>query len=303
MNTTAYSKLIKENGTKRYKKSSGKVVEKLNAQSAKIAENLELGNRIEKLGEKEEAFLTLKDHKPALHDHLPCRLINPSKSTISVISKHILDDINTTFTNKTKINQWKNTSGVLKRFNGLQPKESLSFICFDVCDFYPTITEKLLHKALDFANSYRPISEHERDIIIHAKRSLLFSINIPWEKKTSNNRFNVTMGSFDGTETCELVGCYILSLLTEKYGNSIGLYCDDGLSSFNKTPQKIEKCKKDICKILRDNDLKITVEANLTKVNFLDLTLNLKSRKHLPYTKEGNTLLYVLKQSNIPLLF
>ena len=40
MNTTAYSKLIKENITKSYKKSSGKVVQKLHGESAKIAENL-----------------------------------------------------------------------------------------------------------------------------------------------------------------------------------------------------------------------------------------------------------------------
>ncbi|KAL9978041.1 hypothetical protein ACROYT_G015518 [Oculina patagonica] len=67
-----------------------------------------------------------------------------------------------------------------------------------------------------FANSYRPITTHERDIIIHAKRSLLFSDNIPWEKKASNDQFDVIMGSFDGAETYELVGCYILSCLTQK---------------------------------------------------------------------------------------
>ena len=55
-----------------------------------------------------------------------------------------------------------------------------------------------------------------------------------------------------------------------------------------------------MCKIFRDNDLKITVEANLTIVNFLDVTLDLKSGKHLPYTKEGNIPLYVHKQSNHP---
>ena len=108
------------------------------------------------------------------------------------------------------------------------------------------------------------------------------------------------MGSFDGAETCELVGCFILSRLTQKYRNSIGLYCDDGLSAFNETSQELEKIKKDICKTFRDNDLKITVEGNLTKVNFLDVTLDLKTRKHSPYTKEGNTPLYVHKQSNHP---
>ena len=299
MDTTAYNKLINENVTKTYKKSNSKVVDKLNAQSARIAEHLKLENRIEKLAEK-EAFITLKDHKPAFHDHPTCRLINPSKSEIGVISKHILDEINTSVISKTKINQWKNTTSVLKWFNSLQHKESLSFICFDVCDFYPSITEKLLCKALDFANSYRPISQHERDIIIHAKRSLLFSKHVPWEKKNSNDRFDVTMGSFDGAETCELVGCYILSRLTEKFGRNIGRYRDDGLSAFNKTPREMERVKKDICQIFRDNDLKITVEANLTKVNFLDITLDLKSEKHSPYMKEGNTPIYVHKQSNHP---
>ena len=44
----------------------------------------------------------------------------------------------------------------------------------------------------------------------------------------------------------------------------------------------------------------ITVEANLSRVNFLDVTLDLKSGKHSPYTKEGNIPLYVHKQSNHP---
>ena len=88
------------------------------------------------------------------------------------------------------------------------------------------------------------------------------------------------MGSFDGAETCELVGCYLLSPLTDKYGKSIGLYRDDGLAAFNKTPEEIEKIKKELCKIFRENDLKITIEANKTIVNFLDVTLDLQSTIH-----------------------
>ena len=48
--------------------------------------------------------------------------------------------------------------------------------------------------------------------------------------------------------------------------------------------------------MFRDIDLKMTVEANLTKVNFLDVTLDLV--KLSPCTKEGNTPLYVHKQYN-----
>ena len=79
----------------------------------RLAERLKLDDRIEKLAKK-EAFITLKDHKPNFQDHPTCRLINPSKSEIGVISKHILDEINTSIINGTKINQWKNTSSVVR---------------------------------------------------------------------------------------------------------------------------------------------------------------------------------------------
>ena len=299
MNLSSYDKLIKENVTKTYKKSNDELVREIDAQSARIAERLKLDDRIEKLAKK-EAFITLKDHKPNFQDHPTCRLINPSKSEIGVISKHILDEINTSIINSTKINQWKNTSSVLKWFNSLENKNSLSFICFDVCEFYPSITEKLLSNALDFATKYRRITGHEREIILQAKRSPLFSENCPWEKKSANNLFDVTMGSFDGAETCELVGCYLLSILTKKYGQNIGLYRDDGLAAINGNPQEVERIKKGMCKVFRDHDLKITVEANTTKVNFLDITLDLQSGKHCPYTKEGNVPLYVHRKSNHP---
>ena len=151
-------------------------------------------------------------------------------------------------------------------FNALQHKENLSFICFDVCDFYPSITEKLLTKALDFANIYRPISADEKEITFLSKQSLLFSNDCPWEKKSSASRFDITMGSFDGAETCELVGCYLLSCLTKKYGNSIGQYRDDGLAAFNSNPQQIERIKKGFCQIFRENDLK-TVKFFNQKIN------------------------------------
>ena len=52
------------------------------------------------------------------------------------------------------------------------------------------------------------------------------------------------MGSNDGAETCELVVCYLLSILQAKYGKCIGLYRDDGLGAFNKSNKEIETIKK-----------------------------------------------------------
>lgn len=104
----------------------------------------------------------------------------------------------------------------------------------------------------------------------------------------------------DRAETCELVGCYLLSILTKKYGQNIGLYRDDDLAAFQHAPQEIERIKKELCKTFGDNDLKITIQANITVVNFLDVTLDLKSGKHWPYTIPGNVPSYVHVKSNHP---
>ena len=93
------------------------------------------------------------------------------------------------------------------------------------------------------------------------------------------------MESYDGAETCELVGTYILSQPKEiPYEMEIGLYRDDGLAVLNQTPQKIEKKKqkqkkKQICKVFARNNLRITIEANEKVVNFFDVTLALTTEK------------------------
>ena len=56
------------------------------------------------------------------------------------------------------------------------------------------------------------ISEDERGIILQPKKSLLSHNKDLWQKK-SNSTFDVATGSYDGAETCELVGCYLLSKL------------------------------------------------------------------------------------------
>ena len=152
------------------------------------------------------------------------------------------------------------------------PNKQNSTSTFDVVEFYPSISETLLNHALDFASQHVNISATDREIITNAKHSLLFRNGQPWKKKNSNSLFDVTMGSYDGKETCELVGCYLLSQLKEIPGIEIGLYRDDGLAVLQQTPKATEKIKKEICKIFRKCDLKITIEANKKVVNFLDVT-------------------------------
>ena len=84
-------------------------------------------------------------------------------------------------------------------------------------------------QAISYAKQYTEIQDNEIDIIIHAKRTLVFNGEGSRKKKDNNSGFDVTMGSLDGVETCELVVCSMLSLLQPKYGESIGLYRDDGV--------------------------------------------------------------------------
>ena len=206
-----------------------------------------------------------------------------------------------TINSRLSCDQWKNTSSVLQWFKHLSNKHRCAFIIFDVVEFYPSIPETLLERALDFAANYVTISDDDRHIILQAKQSLLFNNGNPWQKRNTDTLFDVTMGSYDGAETCELVGTYILSQLKEiPYGMEIGLYRDDGLAALDQTPPKIEKIKKEICKVFAKNNLRITIEANKKVVNFLDVTLDLITEKYKPYSKPTTSPLYVHSKSNHP---
>jgi hypothetical protein len=109
------------------------------------------------------------------------------------------------------------------------------------------------------------------------------------------------MGSYDGAETCEIVGLYLLSELRHIIPNiNIGLYRDDGLAICRGRPRSIELIKKQICNIFQSHSLRITIEANKTSVNFLDLTLDVTNGVYTPYMKPNNAILYVNKNSNHP---
>ena len=244
------------------------------------------------------AFITLKDHKPNFDNKPTCRLINPTKSEIGKFSKEILDRINGKIVRESKFNQWKNSSSVIEWFKAIEHKQLHSFICFDIVEFYPSISQDLLNRALDFASAYDIITDDERNIIIHAKNSILVHKQQRWQKKCDTT-FDVTMGSYDCAETCELVGSFLLSQLQHLEVN-IGLYRDDGLAICDASPRDMENTKKEICRVFNQNGLRITIEANKKIINFLDVTFNLNNSTYIPFTKPNTTLQYVHRASNHP---
>jgi len=170
---------------------------------------------------------------------------------------------------------------------------------FDIVKFYPSISLKLLSDALDFASSHTTVSNHERNIIILHKKSILVHDEF-WGKRSSDNLFDVTMGSNDGAEKYELVGLFLSSAISKDFNANIGLYRDDGLGITDLKPQLAEKLKKDLCTLFQSHDLKITIAVNIKTTNYLDVTLDLVKKRHTPYSKPNNIPLYVHKESNPP---
>ena len=123
------------------------------------------------------------------------------------------------------------------------------------------------------------------EIIYHAWKSLLFDGNDRWMKKQSG-LFDVAMGAYDGQEVCELVGTYMLSLISEKYNEKdFGPYCDDRLGVVkNKSGSEREKIKKNIQKIFKENKLDIVIKCNMKLVNYLDVTLDLNNSNYISLT-------------------
>ena len=206
--------------------------------------------------------------------------INPAKSNIGKVSKKLLDAINSEIRRKSGLLQWRNSSAVIPWFRNFSNKNKCKFLVFDIVDFYPSISKKLLTDAINFGKQYSIIDSNASDIIFHCRKSVLFGKNSTWIKN-NGSLFDVTMGSFDGAELCELVGLFLLSGLASIIGKSnVSLYRDDGLAILENTPgPDTERIKKNIIKFFQQNGLKITIDANFVQANFLDVTLNLQSDK------------------------
>ena len=85
---------------------------------------------------------------------------------------------------------------------------------------------------------------------MHTRKSLLFDHQEAWREKNKSTLFDVTMGSFDGAEVCELVGLYILYILTNRFNNNdIGLYRDSPIRSEEHTSE-LQSRQYLVCRLL-----------------------------------------------------
>ena len=190
---------------------------------------------------------------------------------------------------------------MLEWFRNIPPKKHCKFVQLDIVEFYPSISHELLTNAIQFAKNITEISDQTYETIMHAQKALLFDKDAIWTKK-GESLFDVTMGSYDGAEICELVGLFLLHEIETKFKDlKLGLYRDDGLGITRGMPgPKQERMNKEIIKLFKSHGLKITIQGNLQQVNFLDVTLDLRNGKFWPFRKPNDVPLYIHKHSNHP---
>ena len=201
MTKESHDKIYYENVTQTYEKTNDELYNTINLEAKTIAEELNLSDKVECLAPT-NAFITIKDHKENFMNNTKCRLINPAKPELGKVSKKLIESINETVREKTKVNQWHNSNDVIEWFKNIERDEKKIFIQFDIVEFYPSITKELLEKSLNHASNYVEITEQQKRIIAHVRKSLLFTNGQHWKKKEGDPEFDVTMGSFDGAELC-----------------------------------------------------------------------------------------------------
>ena len=132
------------------------------------------------------------------------------------------------------------------------------FIVYDVKDYYPSITENVLLKALDWASEEADITPDDKELIMHARVSFLHAFSKIWAKKKSDNFFDNPQGANDGAEVAELVGLFVLKqILDADIGvdrSGIGLYRDDGLAVARGSGRQLDVMRKKLEAVFKKNE-------------------------------------------------
>ena len=73
------------------------------------------------------------------------------------------------------VNQGRDTDSLVTWFENIKNKKKCIFMQYDIEEFYPSISEDLLKKAINYARSFIDISSDEEETIMHCQKSLVFN--------------------------------------------------------------------------------------------------------------------------------
>ena len=95
--------MLHDNITQTYIKAPVNANRKIDREPKKFAKNLSLEDKMECYLDS-HAYITLKDHKENFRNNIKCKLINPSKGEVRLVSKCYLSNIIVDFSKKTNVN-------------------------------------------------------------------------------------------------------------------------------------------------------------------------------------------------------
>ena len=295
-----YQEILKSKITNNYKIDYINTIEQINKDTSNFASRLQIEDRLGKF-KKKDAYILIKDHKPNFENKLPTRLINPSKTELGRISKFIIQNIVNSVKKANHCNLWENSYETIEWFRRIKNKSKATFIQFDIIDFYPSITKNILIDSINYARKYIDITVEQYEIILACRKTVLKNNDSTWVKNGLDN-FDVPMGGYDSSQIADLVGLYILDILTRIISpQEVGLYRDDGLLYIpNSNGPLSSSIQKRIIRAFKFLGFKIEISSNIKIANFLDVTLDLSNNSYKPFIKPNQNPSYINVNSNHP---
>ena len=99
MTPEQYKTILTNNVRKTYQKAERSTQLTIDREAKTFSKTLYLEKRMERYSER-PAFISLKDHKENFKHNIKCRLINPSKDEMGIVSKKFLEEINNKLNNQ-----------------------------------------------------------------------------------------------------------------------------------------------------------------------------------------------------------
>ena len=117
-----------------------------------------------------------------------------------------------------------NSFDTIDWFRKIKNKSKASFIQFDIIDFYPSISKKILIDSINYTREYIDITKEQYDIILACRKTVLENNGTTWIKSGPVN-FDVPMGGYNSSQIADLMGLYILHVLNRIISSKqLGLY-------------------------------------------------------------------------------
>ena len=127
-------------------------------------------------------------------------------------------------------NLWGNSYETIEWFRRIKNKSKTTFMQFDIIDFYPSITKNILIDSINYVRKYADVTKEQYEIILACRKTVIENNESTWVKSGLDNFDVPIVGGYDSSQIADLVGLYILNILTRIISHEqLGLYYDDGL--------------------------------------------------------------------------